>query len=158
MRRFLKTFQIGSRTVKLNIAVFNKEDLHEAIGSGIPWKEPQYLFLDYDANYQKTEWEYIVNTYSLRRGLGVESSPGKYWFNSFSPMNVADIAEIMFHSSSDKRHCGFLLKDGAVYIRYTSKQKGYPKIVDEINNSKGTNFYNFDAERVYRNLIGGDKE
>jgi hypothetical protein len=160
MRRFVRTFKIGNRIVKLNIIEFNLDkDVHEAIGSGIPWKEPQYLLLDYDENYQKTEWKYIVEMYSLRRGLIFESSPERYWFTSFSPMHIADIAEIMFHSSADKKHCAHLLKEGAVYLRYDQKQKGYPKVVDVINNPKGINFYNFDAEKVYRKeLIGGDKE
>jgi hypothetical protein len=74
-------------------------------------------------------------------------------------MPIANIAEIMFHSSADKKHCAHLLKEGAVYLRCDQKQKGYPRMVDVINNPKGTNFYNFDTEKVYRKeLIGGEED
>jgi hypothetical protein len=155
LKRFFKTFKIGKRIVNAYFGFFDEDDVHEAMASGVPWEEPQYLFLDYDEVWLKSQWQYIVDQYSLRRALVIESSPERYWLASFTPMHIADICEIMFHSSADKNHCAFQLKDGAVYLRYTSKQKGYPRIVEAINNQNGSNFYNFDAEKVYSNLING---
>jgi hypothetical protein len=155
MKRWVRTYWEGEKFVKVVMTTCEKDDVLAAIGSGIPWKEPQFPFLDYDENYQKAEWEYIVKTYSMRRALIVESSPERYWFASFSPKPIADIAEMMFHSSADKLHCASLLKNGAVYIRLTSKQEqtGYPKIVDAIKNPKGTNFYNLNFEKVFRKIL-----
>jgi len=157
MRRFLKTFKLGHKTIKLYVAEYDdRKDEYLAIGSGIPFEQPHYLFLDYDEKHVMKEWQHIVDEYELRRALIIESSPERYWFISFSPMHIADICEIMYFSEADKKHCASMMRDGAVYIRVDSKVRGYPKIFHELINRNGTNFYDYDKEKVFRELIGAE--
>jgi hypothetical protein len=177
MRRFMKTYNILGRKVFVHLVAYDDHDMHTAMCSGLPFKEPQYVFLDYDDNYEPEEWEWITKEYSYKRSLAVESSPKKYWFLTFSPTYVGQIAEIMFHSHCDKNHAQYLLKDGFVGIRLSSKKRvphrfrrnpiahrfrrnpmteareGYPRIIKEIVNMKGTNFYNWDMERVFKDIL-----
>jgi hypothetical protein len=160
MRRFMKTVNVLGRKLFIHLVSYNDSDMHTAMCSGIPFKEPQYLFMDYDAEYMPQEWEWITNEYELRRALVIESSPQKFWYLSFSPLPVGIISEIMFNSQCDKNHAQYLLKEGCVAIRLSSKKvEGYPRIVKEIVNMKGTNFYNWDMERTFRHILekGVDK-
>ena len=60
----------------------------------------------------------------------------------------------MFNSKCDKNHAQYLLKEGYVAIRLSSKkQKGYPRIIDEIVNMQGTNFYQWNMERLFRQAL-----
>ena len=160
MRRFMKTYNIFGRKVFVHLVAYDDHDMHTAMCSGLPFKEPQYLFLDYDDKYEEREWEWMTKEYELRRALVVESSPEKHWYLSFSPLPIGIIAEIMFHSRCDKNHAQYLLKDGFVGIRLSSKKReGYPRIIKEIVNMKGKNFYNWDMERVFKDILknGGGK-
>jgi len=155
MRRFSKTFDIGHKHIKLYFAEYDdRKDVCPAMCSGIAFEQPQYLFLDYDTEKPMKEGWHIVEEYELHRGLVVESSPNRYWFISFSPMNIADICEIMFFSSADKKHCAHMMWDGFVAIRLKEKVEGYPRIHYEMINQKGTNFYDYDRERAFREFFG----
>jgi len=154
MKRFMKTYNILGRKVFVHLVAYDDHDMHTAMCSGLPFKEPQYPFLDYDKNYEPEEWEWITKEYEFRRALVVESSPKKYWYLSFSPSPIGIIAEIMFHSHCDKNHAQYLLKDGFVGIRLSSKKReGYPRIIKEIVNMEGKNFYNWDMERVFKDIL-----
>jgi hypothetical protein len=155
MRRFLRYFHVGDRTVKIHILEWRKKDWLDALDSGLPYTEPQYLFMDYDKHNPLEEAEEIVNKYKLRRGLIVESSPSRYHFLSFSPLLISTIAEIMFYSSCDKRHAQQLLRRGCVGIRVVPKSdcKAIPKIIHVINNQDGENFYNLGYETIYRSML-----
>jgi len=80
MRRFMKTYNVLGRKVFVHIVEYKDHDIHTAMCSGLPFKEPQYVFLDYDDKYEPEEWEWITKEYSYKRSLAVESSPKKYWF------------------------------------------------------------------------------
>jgi hypothetical protein len=157
MRRFMRTFNIFGRKVFVHLVTYEDWDMYTAMCSGIAFKEPQFLFLDYDKNKEPKEWSWIVKEYDLRRALVVESSPDKYWFISFTPLPIGDIAEIMFHSKTDRSHNQNLLKEGFVGIRLSKKKKfvGYPKVLKHIVNKNGKNFYNWDNERMFRAMLKG---
>jgi hypothetical protein len=174
MRRFMKTYNVLGRKVFVHIVEYKDHDMHTAMCSGLPFQEPQYVFMDFDGQYEPEEWEWITKEYGFRRALVVESSPKKYWYLSFSPSPIGIIAEIMFNSHCDKNHAQYLLKDGFVGIRLSSKKRvprrfrrnpmieareSYPRIIKEIVNMEGTNFYNWDMERVFKDILknGGDK-
>lgn len=145
---------ILKRNVFVHIVEYRDRDMQTAICSGLPFKEPQYPFLDYDDKYVPEEWEWITRAYEYRRSLVIETSPEKYSYLSFSPSPIGIIAEIMFNSQCDKNHAQYLLKEGYVAIRVSrKKRKGYPKIIKEIVNMKGTNFYDFNKEKLFRYAI-----
>lgn len=155
MRRFVTTFKIPiiNTDFFIHIVAYRDRDMHTALCSGLPFKEPQYLIMDYDERYKPNEWQWITWEYDYKRALIVESSPKKYWYLTFSPSPIGIIAEIMFNSQCDKNHAQYLLKKGYVAIRLSSKKKGYPRIIKEITNFAGTNFYNWDMERLFRQAI-----
>jgi len=168
MRRFMKTYNVLGRKVFVHIVEYKDHDMHTAMCSGLPFQEPQYVFMDFDGQYEPEEWEWITKEYGFRRALVVESSPKKYWYLSFSPSPIGIIAEIMFNSHCDKNHAQYLLKDGFVGIRLSSKKRvprrfrrnpmieareSYPRIIKEIVNMEGTNFYNWDMERVFKDIL-----
>jgi hypothetical protein len=154
MRRFGWQVNLGKKygykLVTCNVAVYDKDDdTHWAMLSGFPYKEPHFLFLDYDKNYEPKEWEWITKDYSLRRSLAIESSPEKYWFLSFSPLCIGEICEIMFNSKADKKHCAQLLRVGLVALRLSKKVEDYPRVKHTYVNREGTNYYDYDQERLF---------
>jgi hypothetical protein len=173
MRVFDKLLHLGRKAIKFHIAVYDEGDTYAGMASGLPWKEPQFLFLDYDENYEPKEWEWIVNNYDLKRAIIIESSRKKYWSLSFTPLWFGIICEIMMHSKADKRRCQHLFRDGFVGIRLSKKKVSYarypnpkecfrvdeyPRVIKEIINRKETfskdlNVYDFDREKFFIEII-----
>lgn len=154
MRRFEKTLYVAGKAVKLFFALYDSDDAQVAMTSGKPYDDKQYLFLDYDEAYEPEEWQWITEAFSRKRAIIVESSPKRYWYLCFSPFPIEDILEIMWHSNCDKTHASHLFRDGFVGIRLSKKSvEGYPRVIKIIENKAGKNFYDFDREKAYRDLI-----
>jgi hypothetical protein len=151
VRRFVRRFRIGKRVVQLNIAVYDTGFI--AIDSGKPYQDVQYLFMDYDDFYPMVEGIKIIRDYKIRRALIIESTPKHFQLASFTPLPVPVIADILFHSKCDKRHAAQLFKRGSLGLRVSCKGGVKLRVVQTLRNYKGTNFYNYDAEREYRHVI-----
>jgi hypothetical protein len=151
VRRYTKYFTICGRIVKLHVAVYDRGYL--ALNSGKPYQDVQYLLMDYDEFNPIQEAQGILEEYGLRRGLVIESTLRRYQFASFSPLPVSVIADIYFHSHCDKRHASQLLSRGCVGIRVSRKDGVKPRVIKALKNYKGTNFYNYNAEKAYRKTI-----
>lgn len=158
MKRKYFKIPFMNRMVSMGFTIYDRDDIYASISSGKPYADVQYLFMDFDDVYPLEEGEFIVEEYELKRAIIVESSPKKYQLLSFSPMPVGRILEIMFHSSCDKGHATQMMKKGYVDIRISAKKSHgrigrYPRFKKAIKNMEGTNFYNFDAERIYKIMI-----
>jgi hypothetical protein len=155
MRGFEREFKIGHDHIRVGIDHWNDvKDMYPAICSGIPFSPIQYLLLDYDLNYAPREWQHIVHEYRLRRAMVVQSSPRRHWLVSFSFMDDFNLLEIMWHCSADREHCAYMMRDGFVGIRLKIKVAGYPKLLYEIINDKGTVGYDYNKEREFRRNFG----
>ena len=62
MRRLVKTIKIPIIGTKIyhHTVIYKDRDMHTALCSGLPFKEPQYLLMDYDDRYEPEEWEWIT--------------------------------------------------------------------------------------------------
>jgi len=153
-------FNVGSRVVYLNLKfkVFNINNYQMALHSGMPFKRSHYLLLDYDEFNPVDDMIEIIMKYKLKRALVLESSPGKYHGISFTPLPYEKMIEIMRESESDMSHLSVSIKRGFSAIRVTPKESFKIRITKELNNrNPGTNFYNYDAEKVYLEQLECDK-
>ena len=148
----------NGRFIFLRAETFGRADMMPGIHSGPPFRHPQYLFLDYDAkdlSLVAGEMERVVTEFKLRRGLVVESSPGKYWGLSFSYLEPEQAMEIHSKSGEDLNHTKHMLMKGYSVVRMGCKDGFVPKVVRVINNPKGERFYNFDFENWFMGQFKG---
>jgi hypothetical protein len=142
----------NGRFLFLRVETFGRKDMMPGIHSGPPFRPPQYLFLDYDnkdLSLVENDMQRIVTGNGLRRGIVVESSPGKYWGLSFSYLQPHDMADIHSKSQEDLNHTKHVLAKGYSVLRMGVKDGFVPHIVKQIINVGGDKFYNYDFERWF---------
>ncbi len=143
--------------LRATVKVINTDDAVIGINSGAAFAPAQWLFLDYDEYYPEEEFTAIVKDNSCRRGIIVESTPGKYQALSFTPIPTKPkLLGIVWDSSADANHKAFMQKNGFSTLRVTQK-KGFKPIVRKvIINKEGKNFYDYNSEKAYLKLINAE--
>lgn len=142
-------FRIGNKVVFLRMRIYDKEDIHIGLDSGLKeFKGSHYILLDYDETYP-SDFEELLNKFECRQGLVIESSPHKYHAISFTPMLYEEMIAFMRQSKCDPKHLSVSIKRGVSTLRVSPKKGLLPQIKYRIMNFDGTRFYNYDAERVY---------
>jgi len=152
-------FKIGNRVVHLNMKfnVCSVNDYQIALDSGMAFQGSHYLLLDYDEVYP-ADFSGMIIRHGMKRGLIIESSPGKWHAISFTPIKYNRMIEIMRESKCDPKQLSVTIKRGFSGIRVTPKKDIKIRVDKEINNNNpGTNFYNYDAERVYLEEIESER-
>jgi len=153
-------FVVGNKVVYLNLdfKVFDVGDWQIALDSGKAFKGSHYLLLDYDHDFP-SEFARLVVDNKMKRGLILESTPGKYHAVSFTPLPFEDMIEIMRGSRCDPKQLSVTIKRGFSGIRVTAKKGFKIRVLKEINNrNKQTHFYNYHAEKAYLREIARGKD
>lgn len=144
-------FTIGDKIIffRVNTSIVDINKIQLGINSGRPFIGSHFTFLDYDDGYPDEFKDIIINE-SFRRGLIVESSPSKYHALSFSPRPYDIVLGITSNAKGcHSAHKAATINNGFATLRFTPKKNFKIRVVEEINNLKGTNFYSYDHERVY---------
>lgn len=140
--------------LKLKCEIVDAENAVVGLHSGPAFRDSHHIFLDYDDkefSLVESDMQRIVKENSLRRGVVVESSPGKWWGLSFSPTPYEKMVGICKGSAEDRNHALATEKKGYSTIRHSMKRKSgwLPRIVKVIENSEGTNFYGYIQEQMF---------
>ena len=143
--------------LRVQLTVFGNKNVVEGLHSGPAFRDNHYVFLDYDKkdlSLIDSEFGDIVTKMGWRRGIIMESSPGKYWALAFSPTPIEKVLEVHKGSSEDENHKRHVLFKGYSVIRVDSKSNVLdkdgavfkPRIVKVIENKGGDQFYNWQLE------------
>ena len=155
----LMKFFIKDKIVFINakITVVDSTRVQVGLNSGFSKKGNHFIFLDYDnllsLDDLVREFTKILVDNNLRRGIIVESSKGKYHALSFSPTPYSKMLGISSTSSCDSRHKSCTINNGFATLRFTKKGNFKIRVVKEIDNKKGTNFYSYEHENIYKERL-----
>lgn len=148
-----------SKFIFLRAKIVDVDNSVIGLNSGKSRNTNHYILMDYDnlLDYSGLHDELfeIMKAYGLKRAMIIESSPGKYHVVSFTPQSFANIMKIMSESTCDKNQLAHTAKYGYSTIRFTAKHGFTPKVKEILRNDDGTNFYDFEAENAYVELLGG---
>jgi len=151
-------FKIANRIVFLRMKIYSTKDIHIGLDSGLKeHKGSHYILLDYDNTYP-TDFKDLLEKFECRRGIIIESSPGKYHALSFTPLLFQEMISFMRQSTGDPKHLSVTIKRGVSTLRVDEKNGIKPRLIYTCMNMDGTRFYNYDAEKVYLQQIRGENK
>lgn len=153
-------FMIGDKIIMFNMKfnVVDSKKVQVGLNSGKAFNGSHFLLLDYDEIYPDEFRDVVfkegifkgVDYKPLRRGLIMESSPNHYHALSFSPLYYGTMLAITSACRQCHiRHKESTINNGFATLRFTPKKGFKIRMIEEINNKEGDNFYSFDHEEAY---------
>ena len=150
--KFVRKIAFKDKIIVINLQIIDTKNIQLGLNSGEPFRGSHFLLLDYDEKYPE-EFNDILLFNNLKRGLIVESSPLHYHALSFSPLLFPRMLQIMKDCNCDRNQYALTEKNGFSTLRFTPKKDFQIKVVQEIENKEGVNFYSYYHEDLYKNKL-----
>ena len=148
--------KLGKHILIFKIRHYNLDkDIRIGIDSGEQRKGSHFVFLDYDTediSMIKSELSKIMREYGLKRGIVMKTNKG-FHFLSFSPKPLGEMLEIVCISSCDVNFKSWVMMNGYATLRISKKNGKKPEFYCMLNNKFGNNFYDYERERNYLEMM-----